>query len=92
MLCRYVFDEREKEVAALQKLSKQSVLTYFQRFVAPSSRVRRRLATHVIGRSHQAEIASPAPKGVELIGDLHSFRDGLQRYEPEAQPLPSIQQ
>ncbi|KAK9862426.1 hypothetical protein WJX84_001898 [Apatococcus fuscideae] len=88
---RYVFNEREQEVAELQKLSKQAVLGYFQRFVAPSSRVRRRLAVHVVGRSHQAEIATPAPKGVELIGDLHSFADSLQLYEPEGNPLPKAQ-
>ena len=90
-MCRYVFNEREQEVAELQKLSKQAVLGYFQRFVAPSSRVRRRLAVHVVGRSHQAEIATPAPKGVELIGDLHSFADSLQLYEPEGNPLPKAQ-
>ena len=90
-VCRYDFDEREQEVAELKKLSKQSVLTYFQRFVAPSSRVRRRLAVHVVGRTHQAEIASPAPSGVELIGDMSTFRAGLELFEPEGKPLPQVQ-
>ena len=92
MMCRYVFHEREQEVAELKKLSKQAVVAYFQRFVAPSSRVRRRLALHVVGRSRQAEIATPAPNGVEIIGDLHAFKDSLDLYEPEGQPLPKVQQ
>ena len=46
------------------------VRDYYAAHLSPSSATRRKLSLHVVGRSHAAELAAPAPPGVQLVADV----------------------
>ena len=77
---RYNMLEREQEVEQLQKLSHAELLSWFRSHLQAGSKLRRKLAVHVVGRSHAAELTSSVDDHVNALVDLAAFRDKAQKY------------
>ena len=67
--CRYEFQAREQEVAELENLALSDLKATFKAHFLPGSPERRKLAIHVVGKSHAPELRAAAPDGVERAED-----------------------
>ncbi|GAQ85219.1 Insulinase (Peptidase family M16) family protein [Klebsormidium nitens] len=93
---RYMFDARQQEAAALQTVTKEQVLEWFDEHIAQTSGRRKRLSIHVWGRKaaeKQGGIAAVQSKQVEVAGDEKLVRtlDGSElRTGLEFFPVPEL--
>ena len=74
---RYDFLAREQEVACLRELTLGELQRAYAEFFAPGSPQRRKLAIHVVGKSHAGELSHGAPTGVQLMEDLPALQGRL---------------
>ena len=88
--CRYEFLAREQEVAALQELTLDKLHGAFAELFLPGSPQRRKLAVHVIGKSHAAELTAAVPEGVERVEDLPGLQQRLGAWPTVVGVTPTI--
>ena len=74
---RYDFLAREQEVACLRELTPEELQQAYAEYFAPASPQRRKLAIHVVGKSHAGELAAAVPAGVQLAEDLPGLQGRL---------------
>ena len=81
LCCRYNMHEREQEVEALQSLTQIHLTEWYRQHFLPGCSMRRRLAVHIVGRTHASEMQSN-PAGLESVPDLESFKSRMPFHEP----------
>ena len=87
---RYEFLAREQEVAALRELTLQELQGAFAEHFLPGSARRRKLAVHVVGKSHAAESSAAVPEGVEPVQDLPALQQRLGTWPAIVGAAPSV--
>lgn len=83
--------EREQEVQALQAMTHRQLCDWYRHHLVATSPHRRRLAVHVVGRAHAAEVQSGVSGGVELVEDLEVFKTAAKWYTSKDGQLPEIE-
>ncbi len=79
-------------MAALRALSLPELQAAYAEHLAPGSQQRRKLAIHVAGKSHAAELAAgpPAGGGEELVEDLPGLQQRLGAWPVGADPALTV--
>ncbi|KAK9808961.1 hypothetical protein WJX72_007074 [[Myrmecia] bisecta] len=78
---RYNFAVREEEVEHLRGLTLRQVHDCFAKYLAPKGKARRKLAVHLMGKAHRAELAAKAAPGVKVLDSVEAV-DALKQGLP----------
>lgn len=80
--CRYNMHEREQEVEQIQALSQSQLAAWYRQHISAASGMRRKLAVHIVGRPHTAELDRPphGNEGTHILSDLEAFKDAAHFY------------
>ena len=90
--CRYNFLSREEEVEELQRLTLKDVQQTYETYLKPTSREARRLAVHVVGKSHARELSAAAePCLGTLKPEIADFR-AMEHYPAILGQMPPVAQ
>jgi insulysin len=77
----YIFDRDTKEAEFLKTLKKEQVIAFYEQFVSPESKVRRKLSSQVFGKNHQIPSKGKEPnESVIFIHDIRVFKRGAFLY------------
>ena len=79
----YHFTRLQELADYVNQLNKESVLDFFDTFIAPSAPKRRKLCVHVFAKQHVGKMSDPVGDGVVLIKDPALFKRSMPLY-----PLP----
>ena len=79
----YHFTRLQELADYVKQLNKDSVLDFFDTFIAPSAPKRRKLCVHVFAKQHVGKMSDPEGEGVILIKDPAVFKRSMPLY-----PLP----
>ncbi|RWS24697.1 Insulin-degrading enzyme-like protein [Leptotrombidium deliense] len=85
----YLFDRRNTEISALEKLTKKEVVDFFDKYIAVDANSRKKLVVRVVSTQSKmvqnGEIveSKPLPENVIRINNVNEFQNSLSLY-----PLP----
>eukprot|EP00178_Gracilaria_changii_P016018 TRINITY_DN4511_c0_g1_i1.p1 TRINITY_DN4511_c0_g1~~TRINITY_DN4511_c0_g1_i1.p1 ORF type:complete len:985 (-),score=132.98 TRINITY_DN4511_c0_g1_i1:2428-5382(-) len=68
------FDRPFKEIKALESIEKKHVIDFFDEYIAPEGKSRRRIVSQIYGNEHPFEERQKLPEGAIDVLDAYAFR------------------
>ncbi|CAN8074625.1 unnamed protein product [Agarophyton chilense] len=74
------FDRPSKEIEALESIQKQDVIQFYNEYIGPSGKRRRRIVSQVYGNNHPFEDRQTIPEDAICVSDPYAFRRSSSLY------------
>lgn len=79
----YIFKKYQMIASHVGELSKETVLRFFDRYLARAASHRQKLCVQVFCKNHRGRMGEAVPDGVVLVSDPLEFKRGMPLF-----PLP----